>query len=378
MLDTKQLNSLGKFWSEEGNAVSFYFSESQPENRAHRVARVTAKELARNIARANSTPELRKIAERLEQRADQLRTEKPAGLAIFAAPPNHWTELDLPFSVQSQSCVANSYCLAPLLPGLARADRYIVLLLDRSVTRLLSVEGEDGIHQLKEVDSSRQEIRETGTSRKVSDERSRDDEAYHRLRREGERILGMLERGMADAVYIGCRNELWPSIQDAVPEGLLRKVVDHFVCDPGLISLEKVVELVEPLMQQRRQQRLRDTVDEAVGGAANQTTGVVGAQNVIRALEQGETQTVVITPHQPLSASICTQCDHIDLGAHTNCSLCSSPVRGFSDFSEVLARKVGRGAFEILVATNGDGIAVGEGFLAKLRFQASKSRVQVA
>lgn len=378
MLDTTQLNSLGKFWSEEGNAVSFYFSENQPENRAHRVAMVTAKELARNIARANSTPELRKIVERLEQRADQLRTEQPAGLAIFAAPPNHWTELELPFSVQSQSCVTNSYCLAPLLPGLAKTEKYFVLLLDRSVTRLLSFEGEAGIRRLKEVDSSRQEIRETGTSRKISDERSRDDDAYHRLRREGERILGMLERGMADAVYIGCRNELWPLIQDAVPEGLLRKVADHFVCDPGLIPLDKISELVEPLVGQRCQQHLRGVVEEAVGGAANHTTGVIGAQNVIRALEQGETQTIVITPHQPLAASICTQCEHIDLGKQTKCSLCGGTVHGFSDLSEVLARRAGRAAFDVLVTTNGDGIAVGEGFLAKLRFQAGKSSAQVA
>jgi hypothetical protein len=206
MLDMTLLNSLGTYWSEAGSAVSFYFSEAQPENRAHSVAMIAAKELARNIARINPAPELRDIVEHLEQRTDQLRISQSAGLAIFAAPPDSWTELELPFAVRPQSSVGKSFRLTPLLPAVAEKPKYFILLVDRSVTRLLLLEEGDMIDQIKEIDKSRQKVRETGASRKVSDQRSKDDDTYHHLRHIGERLLGLLERGMADGVFVGCRN----------------------------------------------------------------------------------------------------------------------------------------------------------------------------
>lgn len=378
MLDTTLLNSLGSFWSEEGNAVSFYISEAQPENRAHSAAMITAKELARNIARKNSAPELRGIVERLEERADQLRISQPAGLAIFAAPQDRWTEIELPFAVQPQSCVGKSFQLSSLLPAVANESKYFILLVDRSVTRLFHTDGENMIEQMKEVEEERQKVRETGTSRKASDERSKDDDAYHHLRHVGERLLGMLERGMAEGVYVGCRSEFWSELQQAMPEGVVREIVGRFSCDPGLISVQEVIDLVGPEMKKRNQEQLQSVIEDALSGAARGARGVVGAQQVVQALELGETQTIVVTPHAPVAASICTGCDHIDIGRPATCSLCGRPVHRFDDLTEVLMRRAGRGAFDLLIAPEHDAVAAAKGFLAKLRFRADQSRAQVA
>lgn len=378
MLDTTLLNSLGSYWSEEGNAVSFYFAEPRTENRAHSTGMITAKELARNIGRTNPSPKLRGIIERLEQRADELRLSQPAGLAIFAAPPNDWTEVELPFSLQPQSFVGNSFLLAPLLPALADKPKYFILLIDRSVTRLLLVDGEEAIEQAREVDEERQKVRETGTSRKISDERSKDDDSYHHLRRIGERLLGLLERRMADGIYVGCRKELWPEIKAAMPDGVIREVVGQFPCDPGLISVREILKLVGPEIKNRGQQKLQETIADAMGGAARNARGAIGPLQVIRALEQGETQTIVVTPHSPVSACVCIACDHIDTGRPATCSLCGNPVHRFNDLTEILVRRSGRGTFKLQSAPSEGIVPEAQGFLAKLRFRADRSTAQVA
>lgn len=378
MLDTTLLNSLGSYWSEEGNATSFYFTEPRPENRAHSAGMITAKEMARNIGRMNPSPKLRSLIERLEQRTDELRISQPAGLAIFAAPPDFWTEVQLPFSVQAQSSAGNSFLLTPLLPALADKPKYFVLLVDRAVTRLLLMNGGEAIEQAKEVDEERQKVRETGASRKISDERSKDDDSYHHLRRVGERLLGLLERRTADGIYVGCRKELWPEIKAAMPDGVTREVLGQFSCDPGLISLREVIELVGPKMKELGRQRLKETIEDAIGGAARNARGAVGPLQVIRALEQGEIQTIVVAPHSPVPASLCIACDHIDAGQPSICSLCGSPVHGFTDLTEILLRRAGRGSFEIQIAPPERAIPEAQGFLAKLRFRADRSTAQVA
>jgi Bacterial archaeo-eukaryotic release factor family 10 len=378
MLDTTLLNSLGSYWSEEGNAVSFYFSEARPQNRAHSAGMITAKELARNIGRTNPSPELRKIIDRLIQRGEELRSSQHAGLAIFAAPHDYWREIDLPFFVQPQSSAGSFFVLSPLLPALAERPKYFILLVDRAVTRLLLVDGEEAVEQAKEVDEERQKIRESGTSRKVSDERSKEDDAYQHLRHAGEHLLGLLDRRMAEGVYVGCRKELWSEIKAAMPDGVIRAIAGQFSCDPGLISVKEVIDLVAPEIKKRDQERLQGMIGEMLGGAARNAKGAVGPLQVIQALEQGEIQTIVVTPHTPVSACICTACDHIDTGRPATCSLCGNPVHRFNDLAEILVRRAGRGAFSLQIAPPEEAIAQAQGFLAKLRFRADRSTAQVA
>jgi hypothetical protein len=163
-----------------------------------------------------------------------------------------------------------------------------------------------------------------------------------------------------------------------MPDGLTREIVGHFPCDPGLVPIQKVNELVGPAVKKRGQELLRETIEEALGGAARKGRGVIGPQKVIRALEQGETQTIVIAPHPPVSASVCTACDHIDTGRPATCSLCGNPVHRFDDLTEILVRRAGRGLFDLQIAPQEEAIAEAHGFLARLRFRADQSRAQVA
>jgi release factor family 10 len=378
MFDTNLLNSLGNHWSEEETSVSFYFSEANPMNRAHSGAMIRAKELARNILHANQTPELRGLVERLERRVDQLQVSQSVGLAIFAAPPAPWIEIELPFAVKPQSFIERSFVLAPLLPMIAIEHTYFILLVDRSVSRLFRVERTAPIDQMKEVEQNRRKIRETGTSRKISDERSKDDEAYHHLRRLGEHLLGLLNREAVDNVYLGCRNELRAEIQAAMPEGLIRKIAGYFPCDPNLITAKQTVELVTPKIQEREQERLQEVFDTVKGEAARNGRGAIGPRKVIRSLERGEIQTIVIMPHTSVAASECTSCKHIDLKRPATCLLCGGDTRRYADLTEILVRRATKGAFGLLSAPEQKELAEASGFLAKLRFRADQSRTEVA
>ncbi len=374
MLDPNQFTALATFWSDKANAISFYYGPPQPENLAHKKTILTAKEQARELLRAaHDRPDLRGIFERLVARVEDLRIADPAGLAIFASPePETWVEFDLPYHVESQSQVGNAFALAPLAPLAAELPRYFVLLLDRSVTRLLFLSGSQLTERTREFGEERVPVRETGTSRKKSDERSKDDETFHHLRDVGNRLFRLLEQGAADFVYVGCRTELWSEIEKAMPDGVVQKTLGHFHCDPGLVTLPEVSALVMPLIDERVARELQTLADEIRGAAAGGRKGVVGPAEVANALEMGETETILVAPHPPAPATVCTSCEHIAMGTAAVCELCNNPNRVYPDLAEILARRGGRGTFRLQLVPHGMLDPEAKGFSALLRFRADQ------
>ncbi len=376
MFDYAQFTTLADFWSEDGNAVSFYYAPPRPENLAHKKTVLTAREQVRELLHAvHDRPALRGIFERLVQRVDDLRNAEPGSLAIFAAPqPETWIEVDLPAPVEAVAHVGNAFVVQPLLSAVTDLPRYFLLLLDRSVTRVLLLTGDQITERTKEFGEERFPVRETGASRKVSDERSKDDDAFHHLREVGERIGKELEQGRADFLFIGCRNELWPEIEKAFPNTVLAKTLGHFHCDPGLATPTEVSALVLPILEERDARSLQALADEIRGAAAGGRKGAVGPEEVATALEMGEVEAALIAaPHTPVPATVCTSCEHIGIGAASVCDLCGNPNRLFPDLSEVIARRRnGKGTFRIVSVPQGMLGPDAGGFSALLRFRADQ------
>lgn len=378
MIDTNQFTSLANFWSENGTAVSFYYAPPRPENLAHQKAVISAKDLARDLLRdAHDKPALRGIYQRLFERADALSVNDPTALAVFAAPkngsaPEMWIEIDLPYLIQSQAHLGNAFTLEPLAAHAQQHSHGFILLLDRSVTRLLLLSGEEITEQTKQFGEARFPVRETGAGRKISDQRSKDDDAFHHLREVGNRLLHRLEAGDAAFVYFGCRNELWSEIEKAMPDGILQKTLGHFVCDPAHATIQEVSALVLPMIEERDARELQALADEIEGAAAGNRKGVVGPEAVANAIEMGETETILIAPHQPVPATVCTSCDHIGIGNASVCELCGQPNRIYPDLGEVIARRSGKDTFKVKPVPQGMLDPDTRGFSALLRFRADQ------
>lgn len=389
MINLEELAPVADFRTENGDAVSFYLSEERPENLAHRRELLDAKDSARGLLRGgHDTPAMRQIVERLIERSEQMREEqRPGTLAIFACTkPEMWHEISLPYATGSAAFVGQSFQLAPMLPGAGEDRRFCVLLLDRSVTRLLLLEGRTLTEFTRQFGEERFAVRETGGSRKVSDERSLDDDAFHHLRQVGERLFKWLERDPVEGVFIGCRKELWTEIEGAFPDNLLKQVKGRFDCDPGLIPVPEVQERMQPLVEELQQKQTTEAVERAIGGAASSGVGAIGAERMAEVMETGELMVALIAPlkergadgqvrtRDAQPASVCTSCAHIQMGERPNCDLCGSATTVYGDLAEVVLRRGLKGSFKVLRVPLAMLPANANGFLAQLRFRADRSR----
>jgi hypothetical protein len=382
MQTLETLPSIANLWSDDGNAVSFYFSELHPDNLAHKSTLTTAKDhILELMHERHYKPPLRDamhdIVDRLAERAVVFRESHPLGIAIFATPePEFWQELELNFKVSPASRLGNSFVMAPLLPAATHHTAYYVILIDRSVTRFFYIEGEVIVDKTQEFGEPRFPVRETGTLGDTHIERHKDKFPFLHLREVGERLFRWLQKGDADHVYIGCRDELYPEIQAAVPDNVNQLTLGHFHCDPALTPTKEVQALVEPLIAERTRNELRTLLDEVIGEAKAGRRGAVGPKDVITALELGEIESLIVTPHSPTPANICTSCGHMDLGTGPKCSLTGDPVHVYEDLEELCARRIGKGSFDVRMDTD---LAVpGNGYLAKLRFRVDQRIKQSA
>ena len=171
MLDSGRFQSLGDHWSPDGSAISFYYSPSSPQNLAHKNTVLNAKERLRELSRSHQHRlGLRPIFQRMDERLDLLTLEQPRGLVLLADPLGDvWYEANLPYEVEPTALVGNSFLISQLLPFTSKPPKVLVLLLDRSVTRLVVVSGENFAERTKEFGELRIQVRETGTGRKKSD-----------------------------------------------------------------------------------------------------------------------------------------------------------------------------------------------------------------
>jgi hypothetical protein len=157
-----------------------------------------------------------------------------------------------------------------------------------------------------------------------------------------------------------------------MPENTLAKVAGHFHCDPCLVTLQEIRALVQPLIDERTARDLQRNADDVRGAALGGRNGVLGPAEVASALEQGETQTIFVAPHDPIPTGVCSNCEHIDVKAASVCSLCGGEMRIFDDLEEAIARRSGRGTFQLLRVPHGMLDAKCQGFMAGLRFRADR------
>ena len=157
-----------------------------------------------------------------------------------------------------------------------------------------------------------------------------------------------------------------------MPHNVMQKTAGHFLCDPGLVTLRAVKELVQPRMDERAARDLQQYANDVRGSAVGGRNGALGPERVAQAMEMGEAQTIFVAPHEPVPAAMCSVCTHVDLGMTPACSLCGGEMRMFGDLEEVIARRDGRGTFKLLRVPRGMIEDGARGFMAALRFRAEQ------
>ncbi len=343
MITREELRYLAEIENTGDSAISFYFQPETPKDRSHREESILLKDMLREALRqaernpgnGNKKKDLHRILEKTEQWKGGSRAK-----VIFACGARGiWREFEVPARLpKSQLIINDRFHLQPLARLVEAFPRACVLLTDREHARFFTIRAGE-VQEAGEI--------HTPTPRKArSDgfagydaghaERHVENEAMKHYKAVSERLQGLQQSAGCGFFMIGCREETWPDIERHLHPYVRQRLVGHFHIDPSLATREQVLEHANRLLQEHERSERRGMVREVLGKAQRNGRGALGLRHVLRSLERGEIQSLLLGERFSAAASRCRHCGHMDTRLVRHCAVCGEPTREVDDVADAL------------------------------------------
>jgi peptide chain release factor subunit 1 len=345
MITREQIRELAKFHATGGAcALSFYFQPHTPQNKSHREEAILAKDLARNALREaeknGRNGGIRTDLNRILELAGNLHGNQARAKVVFAcAAKNLWREFDLPpFLPGTQLFVNQRFHLRPLAALLGAQPRLGVVLVDRKRARFFDLD----LDELTEREGAFHELPRRGRSDGFGGydaghaERRLDDEAMHHYKNVAERLKEEYEKGQFERLIIGCQESIWPGLESHLHAYIKQRLLGHFPADVAATSNEQIRERAQGILHNWQDGRRQSLVHEVLGRAQRHGNGATGLRRVLRSLELGEVQILLLGEKFHARAIECPHCGHLDVHVLELCSICGHQTRELEDVCDAI------------------------------------------
>ena len=166
-------------------------------------------------------------------------------------------------------------------------------------------------------------------------ERSVNDEVLHHFKNVAESLKQGLERGAFDQLVIGCQDIHWHDFEAHLHPYVKSRLLGRFAAEVGAVTEEQVREQGERILRESLAQHRHEQVKEVLDQAKSNGRGVTGLRRVLRSLEMGEVQVLLMAENYSAHAVECASCGHLDAhmvrivrsaaGARRNWKMCATP-----------------------------------------------------
>ena len=362
-------------------AISFYFQPARPSNKSHREQAILAKDLVRQALREAekngrngcARADLQRI---LDLTADWQGNSARAKAVFACGGRNIWREFEVPPQLAKTRLFVNRrFHLNELAVVLGRPPRLRVAILDRHRARLFDLH----LDEVKEHESLFHTL-----SRRRGDgflgydaghaERSVNDEVLHHFKNVAEVLKQGLEKGAFDQVIIGCPDIHWHDFEAHLHPYVRQRLLGRFAADVGKVSVEQVREQGERMLKESLTQHRHELVREALGQARSNGRGVTGLRRVLRSLEMGEVQTLLMAENYTAHAVECPSCGHLDAHMVRYCPVCGRGTEKLEDVCEALVPAAIRRDVELVYVKDEPEFENVGGIAALLRFRAGQKK----
>ena len=362
-------------------AISFYFQPARPSNKSHREQAILAKDLVRQALREAekngrngcARADLQRI---LDLTADWQGNSARAKAVFACGGRNIWREFEVPPQLAKTRLFVNRrFHLNELAVVLGRPPRLRVAILDRHRARLFDLH----LDEVKEHESLFHTL-----SRRRGDgflgydaghaERSVNDEVLHHFKNVAEVLKQGLEKGAFDQVIIGCPDIHWHDFEAHLHPYVRQRLLGRFAADVGKVSEEQVREQGERMLKESLTQHRHELVREALGQARSNGRGVTGLRRVLRSLEMGEVQTLLMAENYTAHAVECPSCGHLDAHMVRYCPVCGRGTEKLEDVCEALVPAAIRRDVELVYVKDEPEFENVGGIAALLRFRAGQKK----
>jgi len=340
----EQIRQLAEFQDNNSCAVTFYFQPSTPRNKAHKEDTILIKDLAREAVR-NLESKGRKDAaradiERIVRLSSELRSNGTHAKAVFACSKHDiWQEYELPPTLAgTQIFVDRHFHLKPVAHLLGASPLVAIVLLDRHRARIFDLrlgeltEREDLFHPLPR----RGRSDGFGGYEGGHAQRRVEDEVRQHFKNIAENLKELMERGVFEKWILACqdthRSLFEPQLHPYVSQALIGK----FHADVAHATRDEIKTHAEQILEKWREERRRELIAQVLNHARSNGRGVTGLRRVLRSLELGEVQTLLVGENLQAHAVECRHCGHIDAHLVSYCPVCGRATQEIVDVGEAI------------------------------------------
>jgi peptide subunit release factor 1 (eRF1) len=340
----EQIRELAEFQDPQSCALSFYFQPSAPRNKAHKEDAILLKDLAREALRGLESKGQKECAradvDRVLRLASEFRSNGTHGKAVFAcAAQNIWHEFDLPASLPGTNLFLDRrFHLKPLAHLLGASPLLGVVVVDRHRARIFDLrlgeltEREDLFHPMLRRGRSDGFAGYDGghAQRRV------EDEARQHFKNVAESLKALLEKGVFEKWILACQDAHLSLLEPQLHSYVSQALIGRFHADVGRITREEILDHAQRVADRWQSDRRRDLVDQTLGKARGNGRGVTGLRRVLRSLELGEVQTLLLGENLQGHAVECPGCGHIDARLVSACPACGRATQDIVDVGEAI------------------------------------------
>lgn len=376
----EQIRQLAEFEDAQSCSVSFYFQPSTPRNKAHKEDAILVKDLAREVLRGMESKGKKDCAradiDRILRLAGELRSNGSHAKAVFAcAAQNIWREYDLPPNLSgTQLFVDRHFHLKPLARLLGAHPSLGVVLVDRHRARIFDLR----LGELTEREGLFQVLSRKGRSDGYAGydggraQRRVDDEARQHFKAVAESLKESLDKGIFEKWILGCqdvhRSQLEPQLHPYVSQAL----VGRFPADLAHVTPDQIRTRAQQIIEQWQNHRRRELVTQVLSQARSNGRGVTGLRRVLRSLEMGKVQTLLIGEKFQAHAVECAGCGHLDAHLVSFCPMCGRATQEIVDVGEAILPWVIRRDIETFYVKDDPEFDKVGNIAALLRFRSEK------
>jgi peptide chain release factor subunit 1 len=382
----EQVRELAEFEDPGLAAVSFYFQPSAPRNKSHKEDAIRIKDLAREALRGLEARTERKEAresargdiERILRLSADLRSNGTHAKALFACAAKKFLRVyDLPSTLHgTQLFVDRRFHLKPIAHLLGAFPRLGVVLVDRHRARIFDLR----LGELTEREDLFRPLPRRGRSDGYGGydgghaERRVEDEARHHFKTVATMLKELLEKGVFEKWILGCVDELRPQLEAQLHPYVSQALLGHFSADVLHVTRDEIRIHAEQIADAWQDKRRQDVMKLALSQARSHGRGVTGLRRVLRALEMGEVQTLLIGESFQSHAVECSHCGHLDAHVVNFCPVCGHPTHEIVDVGEAILPRVIRGDIETFYVKDDTEFDQVGNILALLRFRVDNAQ----
>jgi len=382
MITRADIRDLANFHSPEGCAVTFYYQPTAPANRSHREEVIRVKDQVNNALReAEKAGGRHKSAaadlQRILEMTEGLRSNGRKAKAVFACGASgFWREFDLPTRLPKTNVILNQrFHLKPLAAIFDGMQRACVALVDRAKARVFEINDGIIVEKLDFINELTRRGRSDGWGGYDAGhvERRVANETMQHFKIVSDAITSHFQGGGCEKLLIGCHDDIWSEFEPQLHSYVRQRLVGHFRIDPKTATEREVHEMATELLQTHDNERKQAMISDVIGEAHRNGRGAIGLRRVLRSIEAGEVQTLMIASSFNAPGVKCYHCGHMDLHLAPTCVMCGKPNTELEDLGDAIVGHAIRHGLELVYIGDDEQFDRIGRIAALLRFRADQS-----